>query len=305
MRICVAIPTYMRGSVLLDTISGVLEQDRLADEILVIDQPKHDESVAAELQRLQDEGRIRWIRHSPPNTPGARNRALRETTCDIILYLDDDVILPHDLVTRHLANYENPEVAAIAGRVLQPPKKRTRSSWPPYMDAVFFDFSSEVRKQDIAAFFGCNHSARVSALKSIGGYDEDFGVGSHRNEESDAAVRLWKAGYRIDFDPSAYLTHLNTPSGGYNWNGAVPLHLECYTNLYFAFRHWYPTRWFWESVFIKMFRGFVFNKATLSKPWRLPRATILYWYAVFLTWRKWVQTGRSSQDITDRKGGHQ
>lgn len=47
--------------------------------------------------------------------------------------------------------------------------------------------------------FAGHHSARIHGLREIGGYDENY-LGNVMREESDAAVRLWKAGYRITIE---------------------------------------------------------------------------------------------------------
>lgn len=282
--LCVAIPTYGREQVLLDSIRYVLTQDPPAQEILVIDQTqKHETATEESLHRWNEEGRIRWIKHSPPNLPAARNRALRETECDVILFIDDDVVLPMDFVGKHLGNYDNSDIAAVAGRVVEDnwrPPPRPRKKWPPIMDAAFLDRGGECRIERVGGVPGGNHSVRAHALRSIGGYDENFSVGPAIREESDAAIRLWKAGYRIDFDPDAWLIHLAAPAGGCRADTGWEPWMMSFSLLYFAFKHLYPGYWFWEQVCFRIPRSHVFCRKNLLRPWRIPGAIAAYLKAI-------------------------
>ena len=260
-----------------------LVQDPLADEILVIDQtPEHEANTESSLKEWHESGKITWIKHSPPNLPGARNRALRETKCDIIIFIDDDVVIEHDFVRRHFHNYKDPETAAVGGRIIQEGKRKPRTPkkpWPRVMDPVFFDHSGKVRVSGIASFQGCNHSARVKVLRAIGGFDETY-IGLAHREESDVAIRLWKAGYRIDFDPEAVLTHLAASSGGCRKHDSMREWKISFPSLYFSVRHWFPNRWFWQHIFIKGIRTFVLRRENVVRPWLLPWAFAAYWYAL-------------------------
>ncbi len=68
MRIAVAIPTYNREKVLVETIEQVLAQDPPADEIIVVDQTiDHSQATIAFLAEAEQLGKLRWIKHHPPN----------------------------------------------------------------------------------------------------------------------------------------------------------------------------------------------------------------------------------------------
>lgn len=287
LTICVAIPTYLRENILLQTIEQALAQVPPADEILVIDQtPEHEPETLSALQAWHDLGKIQWIQHSPPNLPSARNRAIKETTCDVVIFIDDDVILSDGFVGKHLKNYnDNPRVDAVSGRAIQEGwNAPVRSKpWPTIMDYRFLSRDSKNRKEGIASFPGCNHSVRVSAINHIGGYDKNY-IGWAYREESDAAIRLWKTGGLIVHDPEASLIHLAFPSGGCRlkvnqkplpeWQISFPAN-------YFAVRHLFPSRWFWYDILLVNPRQFIFRKDNFFKPWRLPWAVGSYLYSIF------------------------
>ena len=218
IKIAIAIPTYNREQVLIDTINDVLKQNPPPDEILVIDQTeKHIEIVEEKLNYWHNQGSIRYIKEFPPGLPKARNRAIKETLCDIIIFIDDDVILTDKFVANHKINYvNNSEVVAIAGRVEQRlgwPNIKRPQHWNRVLDYRFFKLDSKERVEGIANFIGCNHSIKVDFIKKIGGYDEKY-IGVALREDTDLALRIYLSSGLIVFDPNCSLFHLATPSGG-------------------------------------------------------------------------------------------
>src|SRR6476469_716579 len=140
--VAVAIPTYLRGQVLLDTIEQVLAQEPSADEVIVVDQtPEHYPEVQAKLQGWHDAGRIKWVRQPTPNLPMARNTAMQESTAEVIIYIDDDVILEPGFIGHHRSNYSDSDVVAVCGRSILlrgwTTPHRTEP-WPREQDYLYF-----------------------------------------------------------------------------------------------------------------------------------------------------------------------
>jgi len=282
--VAVAIPTYLRGQVLLDTIEQVLAQDPPADEVVVVDQtPEHYPEVQAKLQGWHNAGRIKWVHQTTPNLPMARNTAVRESTSDVIIYIDDDVVLVPGFVGHHRDNFADPDVVAVAGRTIQPNgwgvPHRTKP-WRRELDHLYLSPDRTDRVEGIANFPGGNHAVRRDAIQAIGGYDEMY-IGWAYREDSDAALRLWKAGGKIVFDPLACLTHLATPAGGCRVDRNVkrPEWHVSFPASYFAFRHLFPMRKFWSDVFVWNVRRYVLRRNALKRPWSFPWVAASYVYA--------------------------
>jgi GT2 family glycosyltransferase len=203
---------------LIATIEMVLAQDPPADEVLVIDQTEtHLPATQAALEQLADAGKLRYIRQSPANLPAARNRALGETRCEVVIFIDDDVELFAGFVDAHRRAYEaDPTIVGVAGRVsrrLPRPQMKPRATWPRFLDYRFFDMDGTDRVEGLSNFYGANHSVRVAQVMQYGGYDTKF-AGVALREETDLALRLFLGGEKIIFDPAAHLYHLFAPSGG-------------------------------------------------------------------------------------------
>lgn len=299
LTVCLAIPTFRREQVLVDTVTHVLALAPAPSEILVVDQtPEHLPATATFLEARHEAGEIRWIKQSDPNLPAARNRALRETTCDIVLFLDDDVVPVHDLVARHRRNYQDPAVAAVAGRVTQAhgiPVPRRRRPWPRMLDYKYLRRDLDERVEGVATVPGCNHSVRREAILRLGGYDENF-LGWAFREDSDFAIRLWQSGATIVHDPEAGITHLACPAGGCRIKDdsfRMAEWLISYPATYFACRHFFPGWRFWLEVGVLNIRKYILRRDNVFRPWRLPWALLAYLYAC---WRaSTAAIGRASR----------
>jgi glycosyltransferase involved in cell wall biosynthesis len=275
LRAAVAVPTYNRGAVLLETLDQVLTQDPLPDEILVIDQSDwYPAGVEDALKRLADKSAIRYFRQEMANLPAARNRALWETTCDVVIFIDDDVMLyDHGFVENHRRNYADcPEVVAVAGRVSQKrawPKIQRPRRWPRVLDYRYLDLDSPERRTGVCTFLGCNHSVRVAPVLALGAYDASF-AGVALREETDLALRLCSAGNLIVYEPKAHLLHLAVPSGGCR-KTAIGDISGAESVLTFAAKHARELKCHVLSDVWSAFRVGVLNKETLRHPLQLPR----------------------------------
>lgn len=213
--ISVAIPTYNREKVLINTINDVLLGQSFNDlELIVVDQSTHHtEDTQKSLDSIKDP-RFRYFKTSPPSVTAARNFALSKAQSPYIIFLDDDVVLDKNLVKEFLQTFvDMPQISGIAGRVMQ-------KGFPIKNEVLKFDeyavshgvFTSKVG-DFTNAFPGGNCALRVKEVISIGGFDTRYKNNAFR-EESDMSMRMSGLGYKIYFQPKAELTHLAAPYGG-------------------------------------------------------------------------------------------
>lgn len=225
--VTVVIPTYGREEALRDSIVDVLKQDYPNFEVLVVDQTaKHQPEIQAYLEEMTEAGKIKWLRLDWASLPGARNYAVRRSSGEIILFIDDDVQLTPGLLAAHAKNYvQNPEVGAVAGRVFDRMKLGDSGGDlqieylpPEAMDPgiawYHIDLVHTIKPQQVLTARGCNMSFRREIFTKYGlRFDERFG-GSAVREESDFCLRVRQTGYKIWYDPEAHLVHLGEETGG-------------------------------------------------------------------------------------------
>jgi GT2 family glycosyltransferase len=285
--VCLAIPTYNREDVLVNTLKSAFTLNPLPDEILVIDQTlDHLPDTAAFLQAAHDKGQIRWVKHSPPNVGGARNRSWVENQCDIIINIDDDVEMPTDFIAQHMKNYEDDRVSAVAGRIRQIDESRygtphQKKSWPRLVDYKYFRLNSMERVENVVNLMGANYSVTAKMMGKVGGYDTNY-VGQVIRDDTDFAIRIWKAGGLIVYDPEAHLLHLAAPSGGNRVKkGYKPIEWRVsFPRVYFAWCHLFPTWEFWWMILFRDQRETALRKYNVFRPWRIPWGFLSYWYSV-------------------------
>lgn len=269
--ITIAIPTYNRGPILVETIELLLALTPPADEIVIVDQTK---SYPSELEAKLQAFPIRWIRLPEPSIPQAMNVALREASNRIVLFLDDDVIPSPALVREHLRAHDT-KPWAVAGQVLQPGQNPDHFDESQLHRGVLRDLAFRFNHDepcDVENVMAGNLSVDREKALSIGGFDVHF-TGAAYRFETDFARRVIAAGGRIRYEPRASLRHLQVPTGGVRAHGdprrtASPAHSA--GDYYFAFRH-VPS---FRRYALQRFRQNVFTRYTLAHPYVIPMKAI-------------------------------
>jgi glycosyltransferase involved in cell wall biosynthesis len=138
----------------------------------------------------------------------ARNVGLRGTARPIVLFTDDDCIAVDGWTEAILAQFEDPAVGAVTGRMLDhtlvdgatttgPPRRFTRTI------------------QGIDAGHGAVMAFRRELVLEIGGFDHVLGAGRSLAgaEDLDMFCRILDAGHAIVHDPACVIHHMNTREG--------------------------------------------------------------------------------------------
>ena len=204
----IAIPSYGREQVLLNSLSALIDLLAINCELLLVDQtPAHEPAVEDQLKQWQAQGYLHWIRQSPPSITAAMNRALLEAKGDHVLFLDDDIQPDPDLLSAHQSAIARNPAALIAGRVLQP----WHGGRPDPADSSF-SFNT-LESCQTTHFIGCNFSLPRERAVALGGFDQHFVRVAYRFEE-EFAYRWCSAGYTIQYEPKALIHHLRAERGG-------------------------------------------------------------------------------------------
>ncbi|HEY0142589.1 MAG TPA: glycosyltransferase [Thermoanaerobaculia bacterium] len=338
MKLTVAIPTYNRGAILVDTIDRLLALTPPADEIVIVDQTReHPPAIDERLAAWNAAGEIRHIRLPEPSIPHAMNVALEEARGELVLFLDDDLIPGPSLVAEHRAAYRDESIWACAGQVLQPgetpcpgsaapgeaschPERGEglpatgatpgaahagRGSFAPLrMTAretpdLDFRFNSDTGTFITNVMAG-NLSVRREHALSIGGFDENY-IGAAYRFESDFALRLTAAGGRIWFEPRASIRHLKLATGGLRALGdhrSTMSPAHAVGDYYFALTH----RTDFARYALTRMRQNILTRWHLRHPWAIPTKLIGELRGLFLARRLKargnVRRGRGLRETT-------
>lgn len=215
--VSVIVPTYNREKVLCDTIEYLLHQDYAYYEIIVVDQTKsHTSEVQSKIDNsVASEKRFKYKKLDQPGLPNARNEGLKMAHGSIVLFVDDDIIIESTFISSHVASFADPTVGGVAGRVIGEGIMYDDGSQTGKVlrNGTLTRNFSATRKSDVQWARGCNMSFRRDILEQIGGFDIRFN-GTATFEEVDVSFRIHKLGYRLVFEPNAYIYHLAEKSGG-------------------------------------------------------------------------------------------
>ncbi|MGG6238607.1 hormogonium polysaccharide biosynthesis glycosyltransferase HpsN [Nodosilinea sp. AN01ver1] len=224
--IAVIVPTYQREAVLCDTLRSVLAQDYPAYSVVVVDQTQnHQIDTQRQLETWAEAKEITWYQVPWASLPAARNLGIERSHSDLVLFIDDDVVLPPGYLYAHARTFvERPEVGAVAGRVFDRMKLAEQKELeidylpPEAMDPgiawYHLDLVHTTQPQRVLTARGCNMSFRRELFDQHGlRFDERF-YGSAVREESDFCLHIRATGYIIWYNPAAHLVHLGEETGG-------------------------------------------------------------------------------------------
>lgn len=278
MRISVVIPTYERPLWLLKTASQVLAQRHPAVcELLIIDQTPWDsinpESQVA-IKELSKNDIVTYLQQSIPNLPTARNLAISKAKGDIIIFLDDDVLIPNSFIDIHYQCYTRSKdsVMAVAGLPFHRLKDREIGmiNLENYRDFCQPHFNKKrIDWQWNQYMVGANFSVLKNKAIEIHGFDENF-IGPAAYEDKDFSYRLKNRFPKdnICYSPQAFVVHYKAPSGGCrirsknNWSEYEIL----LSGFIFGWRHLNKKEL--PSHFWQMLRRGPLRKENIIEPWR-------------------------------------
>ena len=239
MKASLIIPSYNREELLVQTLRCALAQTQPELEILLIDQTREHRP---ETQAFLDanSARLRIIRPEVASVTKARNTGLREAKGDVLVFIDDDTSFEPGFVAAHVAAHAD-GTHVVQGRVTeQGSKLPTRPTW--LTPTLHFKGGDNYDRDGVTNnITGCNFSITPAVVDAIGYFDENF-KGVSVREESDYALRAYKAGLKFKFSAAAALFHHRSATGGVG-SGVRNIFFEksyYYCELMFAKKH-FPT----------------------------------------------------------------
>jgi glycosyltransferase involved in cell wall biosynthesis len=221
---CIVICTRDRSAGLQRTLESLVHQTDTNFDILVVDSASSTseaEMVVAKWSHLP----ISYVREERPGLSRARNRGLREATCSHILWLDDDELADTYLVAEVKKGFVHPSApTAVCGLML--PAELETEAQVRFEQFDGFNKGRGLRPRSLRLGdrhlrsplyplpgFGAggNMAFAVSALREVGGFDENLGVGTPTGggEETRVLSALLRNGKSVLHWPSAVTWHFH------------------------------------------------------------------------------------------------
>lgn len=214
--ISVIVATYHREDSLMDCLESVMAQDYAGRlETIVVEQgrrrPHERLSSFFSLHRK----RITRIEQQEPNLPGARNAGAEAARGELLIFVDDDMVLPPGAVARLAGRFLAGSRCAVAGIPVS--DMAPESSFADYARL----YGERIRDIDAPLvehpfYIPSPFCIRAELYRSLGGFDENLGRLSPPayGEDNEFWQRAGRSGVRLFIDPGLRVTHRDHLSGG-------------------------------------------------------------------------------------------
>ena len=203
--ITVVVPLFNEGKSIYDTIVSLVKLDYPQDklEVTVVDDCSTDDSYEWACKAARQYPNVRVLRN--PFNMGKRkgiNHAVRESTAEIIVSVDSDVIVYPTALRELVARFVSPEIAAVGGRihVCNP-----NENWLTRLQTIKYYFGQEHLKnlerglRSVLCLSGCLTAYRRHVLIELEPILENrniLGVPIKYGEDRFLTHQIVKRGYR-------------------------------------------------------------------------------------------------------------
>ncbi|MBI4596255.1 MAG: glycosyltransferase [Candidatus Tectomicrobia bacterium] len=158
------------------------------------------------------------VKYSLLDRPGlstARNMAIREVKGDFLAFTDDDCYADVNWLEKLMENFSDEKVMGATGLVL-PLELKTeaqqtfeRMGYLRRGEVKLTVHGEDIFREVSVLGAGANMAFRKRVFGMVGRFDEALGPGTlcHGGDDLDMFYRIFKAGYKITYDPGAIVWH--------------------------------------------------------------------------------------------------
>lgn len=214
----IVVPTFRRPQALRQTVEALLglQAADASYEIVIVDDAGPDGGAIAVVEDLDHpQVPVRVETQDRGGAAAARNRGARAATGELLLFVDDDIVVPPDHLLAHRAARAAHPDALVNGRweftvaVLQ---ELAASAFGRFRVELERQFAVQAMGRDLGD--GCIEMALLgtwdlaverSVFWELGGFDEEFPVAGA--EDQDFSLRARAAGHRLLLDPRIRCLH--------------------------------------------------------------------------------------------------
>ena len=204
--VCVIVPSIGNAEELGVTLDGLLSQSCPGMDIVVVGpagDPGKEEAESRGIRHIDDRG--------SKTRADACNIALGETESEIVLFTDDDVIVPEDWASNLVRWFEREEVGGVGGPNFAPVEESTLAQ--RVIDVAFsstiFTAGTNYGKrgkgelEETSQLPGVNSGYRRDILTEVGGFDE----GAIGAEDVMLDHKITSLGHKLWTDREAIIWH--------------------------------------------------------------------------------------------------
>lgn len=199
--VSVIVPVYNAGQHLPHCLSAINSSAHTSFELIVVD----DASTDGSGQAARDHGARVIRQHRQRGPAAARNRGAEAARGDLLLFVDADVSIRPDTLSRLVADFSTfPEIAAVFGSYDDEPAERNFIS--QYKNLCHHFVHQQSNNEAVTFWAGCGAVRREIFMK-MGGFDEKR-YRFPSIEDIELGQRMMREGHRIYLDKDLQVKHL-------------------------------------------------------------------------------------------------
>lgn len=204
MKISVVIPTHNRADALAQTLSNLAKQQLNQPwEVIVVDNRCTDGTVDL-VNTLDFPVSLRLVSEQTPGAAAARNAGAAQARGQYLVFIDNDILVEHNFLQRHLDALQNHSGGWIVGQIVNLPEQET-TPFGRFRKSLFPLISPQESIRETDTITTANLSLPKADFEALGGFDEGFFVAS--GEDRELMLRARKKGIRMLLDPAIIGVH--------------------------------------------------------------------------------------------------
>lgn len=193
--VSVVVPAYNAEGTIAPLLESLLGIDYPDFEIIVVDDGSTDSTKAIAARYP-----LRLIERPHRGASAARDAGLRASQEDIVAYVDSDVTVTRDWLTKLVQPFASPGIAATTGRTIFRRSDKC-TSWVRSLD---IERRNAGRRTFTRLANGPNSAFRRSVLLEVGGFDPSW----YHAEDTEVSYRICQRGYVIQYVPDSIVYHV-------------------------------------------------------------------------------------------------
>jgi len=199
LQVSVIIPTHNGEKSISGLLESLFKQTFKDFEIIVIDDGSSDQTKSKVYGYIKDHPhKLRYFYQENKGPSSARNKGVKEAGGDIIIFLDDDALVPPGFVGAHLEAYKDRKILGLRGKIL--PKDASIY----HFFQSHYDLGDKVVPALISTEGNC--SFRKNAIIEAGGFSSNL-FGGEGDDLSKRIIRIYKDKGHLVYYPDAAIYH--------------------------------------------------------------------------------------------------
>ena len=213
--VSVIVATYNRERPLVDCLASVIVQRYAGPkEIIVVDQGREHSLEVTDLFELYRH-KITRVEQQEPNLPMARNTGAMAASNELLVFVDDDMVLPPEALGRFVSRLLPGSRRAVAGLPLsdQTPERSLAGYAVLYGDEIRDPNGGLIEHP---CYIPSPFCIPAELYWRLGGFDENLGRLSPTayGEDNEFWRRAGRAGVKLFIDPGLRVLHQDHLAGG-------------------------------------------------------------------------------------------